>query len=314
MYSWELGPSQAGLGIAPSSGIITGFEWGGNEASNVQRVLTFNGAGGSPVPFAFTDATYIWRCFPKGPKTAGNPTYWTTLFWANYGSFNSADNFVGAHPYPFKQPIDGGWGGQNMELSLFGNDFPQAGMDGTTHEALGAWTPDNNSANGSSEATWNRWYTQVLRVFRVDANTVRHQFFWDWDLFVSSNGSSGWFQKTVSSASWGTVGNNPPTPSIVIGEAPPNDANTASWGDYVGREQFKGIVRGFQLYDARLGANVQIPTVADLSEIASELAVPGSVRTPWWKKINPASVDDLTDNGKTPWYPSGNKPTLWTGP
>lgn len=295
---------------------ISGLEWGGNETTNTQRVLTFNGSGGSPAPFAFDAATYIFSVYPKGPKSgATNPTYWTTFFWGNYGNFGGgAANYVGAHPYPFKQPIDGGWDGQHWELSLLANDYPQAGMNGTTHEALGAWTPDNNSANGSSEATWNRWYTQVVRVFRVDANTVRHQFFWDWDLFVSSNGASGWFQKTVSgNATWGTTGNNPTTPSIVIGEAPPNDANTASWGDYQGREQFKGIIRRIQLYDACLGNQVQIPNVSDMADVASELATPGSIRTPWWKKINPTSVDDLTDNGRTPWYPSGNKPTFWSG-
>jgi hypothetical protein len=99
----------------------------------------------------------------------------------------------------------------------------------------------------------------------------------------------------------------------VIGEAPPNDGNTASWGGYQGREQFKGIIRGIQLYDACLGSQVLVPTVSNLADITSEINSPGSVRTPWWKKINPATVDDLTDNGRTPWYPSGSKPTLWTG-
>lgn len=316
----ELARFKRGAITGAGSAVITGLEWGGNETTNTQRVLTFNGAGGSATPFAFVDtaaggATYILRAYPKGPKSgATNPTYWTWFFWGNYGSFNSSHNYVGAHPYPFQQPINGTWGGQNMELSLLANDYPEAGL-GSNREALGAWTPDNNSANGSAELTWNRWYTVVVRVFRVDANTVRHQLIWDWDLFVSSNGASGWFQKTVSSASWGDTSNNPPNPSIVIGEAPPNDANTASWGDYQGREQCKGILRGFQFYDKCLGNQVLVPSVSDLNEIANELATPGSVRTPWYLCLNPTTTNtNSTSSSNHPWFPSGNKPSDWTGP
>lgn len=298
----------------------TGLEWPGNEASNVQRVLAFNSSGGSATPFAFVDtsaggATYIFRCYPKGPKTggAGHENYWTLFFWGNYGSFNSADNYIGTHPYPF----DGNTAstGQNWEMSLVADDFAEADGDANHDCATGVWGaggPPSETNNGA-ETDWDRWYTVVVRVFRVDANTVRHQLFFDWDLFVSSSGASGWFQKTVSSATWGTTGNDPTTPSIVIGEAPPNDANTASWGDYVGREQFKGIIRGIQIYDKCLGTQVLVPSVAQLADIASELASPGSVRTPWYLCLNPTPDNVLsTSSSNHPWFPSGNKPTLWT--
>lgn len=304
---------RGGFGSQPS---VTGLEWSGNETGNTQRVLAFNGSGGSATPFAFVDtaaggATYILRAYPKGPKSgATNPTYWTYFFWGNYGSFVNTQNFIGCHPYPFGGPPNGQ--GQNMEISVAGNDYPEAGL-GANREALGYWSPDNNNANGSAELTWNRWYTVVCRVFRVDANTVRHQLFWDWDLFISSDGTAGWYQRTISSASWGDVSNDPPNPSIVIGEAPPNNANTASWGDYVGREQCKGILRGFQIYDKCLGNQVQVPTVEDLNEITLEIDVPGSVRTPWYLCLNPTPSNvNSTSSSNHPWFPSGNKPSFWS--
>jgi hypothetical protein len=307
----------------PPSTVITGLEWPGNEASNTQRVLTFNGSGGSASPFPFVDtsaggATYIFKCYPKGPKNGGInfPNYWTIFFWGNYGTFSgSGPNFIGCHPYPF----DGNdvSTGQNWEISVLGDDYAEADGDANHECAIGVWGaggPPSETNNGAATA-WNRWFTVVVRVFRVDANTVRHQLIFDWDLFVSSSGASGWFQKTISSAIWGTTGNDPTTPSIVIGEAPPNDANTASWGNYPGREQFKGIIRGIQLYDKCLGNQVYVPSVADLAQISSELSSPGSVRTPWYLCLNPTPSNvQSTSSSNHPWFPSGNKPTLWTGP
>jgi hypothetical protein len=291
-------------------GPISGLEWDGNETTNTQRVLRWLS------PFAIYDATYIFRVYPKGPKNGGasHPNYWTAFFWGNYGTFNSSANYYGAHPYPF----DGNdvSTGQNWEISLIADDFAEADIGANRDCGNGVWGaggPPSETNNGAA-ATWNRWYTQVFRAFRIDANTLRNQFIWDWDLFVSSSGASGWFQKTVSSATWGTVGNNPTTPSIVVGEAPPNDANTASWGDYTGREQFKGIIRGIQMYDALVGTNAYVPTVANLADISSELSSPGSVRTPWYLNLNPtpSDVTDKSGSGHNPSFPA-SQPSLWTG-
>ena len=309
-YSWEFASA---LGLNPAG--VSGLEWDGNQETNTQRVLAFNGSGGSPVPFAMYDSTYIFRVYPKGPKTGTNPKYWTTFFWGNYGTFNSAKNYLGAHPYPF----DGNAAdtGQNWEISIVADDFAEADITSNHDAPTGVWGaggPPSETNNGA-EVSWNRWYTQVFRAFRIDATTLRNQVIFDWDLFNSSSGASGWFQHTVISASWGTVGNDPTTPSIVIGEAPPNDANTASWGDYQGREQFKGIIRGIQIYNSRIGTNAYEPTVANLADVASEIAVPGSIATPWYLRMNPtpSDVTDQSGSGHHPWFPSGSKPTLWTG-
>ena len=102
--------SSGGWGPPAAATPVTGLEWDGNQETNTQRVLRFLS------PFAMYDSTYIFRVYPKGPKTGTNPKYWTTFFWGNYGTFDSATNFFGAHPYPF----DGNTAdtGQNWEISI----------------------------------------------------------------------------------------------------------------------------------------------------------------------------------------------------
>lgn len=270
------------------------------------------------------DMTYIFRCYPKGPKNgdASHPNYWTLFFWGNYGAFDSSKNFVGCHPYPF----DGNTSstGQNWEISiannsLSGDDYAEADVSGDSNRdtATGVWGaggPPSETNNGAA-ATWNRWYTCIVRCFRVDSSTTRNQFIYDWDLFISSNGASGWFQHTVSNASWGHSANNPTTPSICIGQPGPNAGDTQGWGDN-GREEWKGIIRGIQIYDALVGTTAYKPTVANLADIASELANPGSVRTPWYLCLNPKPNDvaDRSGGGHNPWFPTGGSlPTLWSG-
>lgn len=264
---------------------ITGLEWDGNETTNTQRVLRWLN------PFAIYDATYILRVYPKGPKSgAVNPAYWTGFFWGNYGDFSwdngAANTYYGAHPYPF---------------------------DGTTQSTGQDWEISVRFADWRGPAiTWNRWYTQVFRAWRESPSITHHEFIFDWDLFVSSNGASGIMSKDIDDPSWANT--NPPTPCIVVGEAPPNNANNASWGGYPGREQFKGIQRGYQWYDALLGSAAPA-TVANTTAIASEIATPGSVRVPWYYNSNPTPSDvlDRSGNGHHPTFPAST-PSLWTGP
>lgn len=277
---------------------VYGLEWDGNETTNTQRVLR------KLSPFACYDATYIFKVYPKGPKSAAtNPAYWTVFFWGNYGTFINPHNFYGGHPYPFT-------GGQNWEISTAFHDFAESDVVGGARD-----TPVALGTNSGS-VTWNRWYTMVFRAWN-DSGTFRHELIYDWDLFVTSGATAGWFQHSITAAddpSWGSVGRNPPTPGIVIGEAPPNDANTASWGDYSGREQFKGIIRGIQIYDARLGT-AATPSTSVLADVTSELATPGSVRTPWYLNLNPTPTDvtDKSGSGNHFSFPA-SLPSLWTGP
>jgi hypothetical protein len=276
--------SRGGWGppAVPAPVPVTGLEWDGNEETNTQRVLRWLS------PFPIYDATYIFRVYPKGPKTGSNPHYWTTFFWGNYGDFGwgSAGTFYGAHPYPFHTPPTAA--NQEWEISVHFSD-----------------------TEGPS-VTWNRWYTQVFRAWRESASITHHEFIYDWDLFVSSSGASGYFTQSINDSGW--AASNPPTPSIVVGEAPPNDANTASWGGYTGREQFKGIILGLQFYDALIGTSSGTPTIANTANVASELASPGSTRAPWYLNLNPtpSDVTDKSGNGHHPSFPA-SLPSLWTG-
>jgi hypothetical protein len=272
---------------------LTGLEWDGNESANTQRVLRWL----SP-PAAFP-MTYVFRVYPKGPKNATDPykNYWTLFFWGNYGDFGvsaSKKLFYGCHPYPFDGP--NATTGQQFEISADYVDI----------------------SAGSGQVAWNRWYTQVIRAY-VDGSVYHIDFIFDWDLFISSSGASG-----VMAYSWATSGwTDPATPSIVVGEAPPNDSNTASWGGYQGREQFKGIIRGIQIYAAKLGATGTgagdghggtAPLPADLATVTAELASPGSAATLWYYNPNPtpSDVTDKSGAGHNPTFPAASA-FLWTG-
>jgi len=283
-YSDELFARKLARGGIGGNQPETGLEWDGNEETNTQRVLRWLS------PPAIYDATYIFRIYPKGPKTGSNPHYWTTFFWCGYGDFGAP--YYGAHPYPF----DGNTAdtGQNWEISAYFNDTPPV------------------FPNAGAQATWNRWYTQVFRAWRENSTTTHHEFIYDWDLFISSAGASGFFVYQIDDVTW-AASDPAATKCIVAGEAPPNGDNSASWGNYQGREQFKGIQRGYQFYDALVGTSSGTPTIANTADIATELASPGSVRTPWYLNLNPtpSDVTDKSGSGNHPSFPASS-PSLWT--
>jgi hypothetical protein len=76
-----------------------------------------------------------------------------------------------------------------------------------------------------------------------------------------------------------------------------------SWGGYAGFEEYKGIIRGFQFYD----------TLLTTGNVASELATPGSIRTPWYLNLNP-TPSDVTDKSGNAHHGSwaGTTANLWT--
>lgn len=81
------------------------------------------------------------------------------------------------------------------------------------------------------------------------------------------------------------------------------------WGDApwrIGGEVFSGIMRGFQFYSSHLSN----------ADVASELADPGSVASPWYLNLNPTPTDisDKSGNGNHPSWFGADRPTLWTPP
>jgi hypothetical protein len=255
----------------------TGLEWSGNETTTIQRSLAWLS------PFPIYDATYIFRIYPKGPKSgATNPAYWTTFFWGNNGRFDwdagVPNTFYGMHPYPFDGNTQST--GQNFEISVLTNDFSQ-------------FFP-----NAGRSATWNRWYTQVMRV-QKSGNNYTHEFYFDYDLWISSGGTDGMFDANFTDAAWANT--NPPSPCIIVGQAPYYLGN--SWGGYSGFEEFKGIIRGLQFYNSFLS----------IANIAAEVASPGSAVQPWYKNLNPTpgDVSDKTGQGHNPIW-QGTSAALWT--
>jgi hypothetical protein len=230
-----------------------GLEWPGD--GSVRRMLFWHN------PFPIYDATYVFKVFPRKKIVPSNsPTgYYTTFFWGNDGTFvwdgGAANTYYGAHPYPVPAPNGPG----QWEISVYANDYVTG-----------------------SEVQWNRWYTQVFRAWRESPTTTHHEFYWDWPdttrVITHTIVDSGWADR------------NPPTPAIVIGQAP--NLNGASWGGYPGWEEFNGIIRGIQIYSGLLS----------LSDIQSEISAPQSTAAGqsriWYLNLNPRP-SDVTDKKTT---------------
>jgi hypothetical protein len=237
-----------------------GLEWPGDGA--VRRMLYWSN------PFPIYPATYIFRVYPrKKIVPANSPTgYYTTFFWGNNGPFawdgGNANTYYGMHPYPV--PPTNGPG--QWEISVFSNDY-------TT----------------GTEVTWDRWYTQVIRVWRSDAQTTSHEFYYDWP------DTTKLLARTIQFPTWATM--NPPNPAIVIGQAPdlcgpPPCSTGQSWGGYPGWEEFNGIIRGIQIYSGLLS----------LADIQSEISAPQSSAAGqsliWYLNLDPRP-SDVTDKKTT---------------
>jgi hypothetical protein len=207
-------------------------------------------------PFPIYPATYIFRVFPRKKTVPPHFNgYYTTFFWGNDGTFiwdsGNANTYYGAHPYP--QPPPNGPG--QWEISVYSNDY----LTG-------------------SEVSWGRWHTQAFRAWRESASITHHEFYWDLP------DTSRVIRKTVNDSTWAI--RNPPTPAIVIGQAP--NLNGASWGGYAGWEEFNGIIRGIQLYSGLL-------SVAEIQqEITTPLSTTAGRNLSWYLNLNPRP-GDVTD-------------------
>ena len=250
----------AGTHTTQAAAASFGLEWPGDGA--VRRMLYWSN------PFPIYPATYVFRVYPRKKIVPSNsPTgYYTTFFWGNNGPFawdgGNANTYYGMHPYPVPAPNGPG----QWEISVFSNDY-------TT----------------GTEVTWNRWYTQVIRVWRSDAQTTHHEFYYDWP------DTTKVLTHTIQFPTWASA--NPPNPAIVIGQAPdlcgpPPCSTGQSWGGYPGWEEFNGIIRGIQIYSGLLS----------LSDIQSEISAPQSSAAGqsliWYLNLNPRP-SDVTDKKTT---------------
>jgi hypothetical protein len=231
-----------------------GLEWGGLGA--FRRMLYWLN------PFPIYDATYIFKVYPREKPVPPNPNgYYTTFFWGNNGLFtwdtgDVANTYYGAHPYPVTAPDgEGEW-----EISV-------AGQDVVVSPAV--------------KVDWDRWHTQAFRAWRESAALTHHEFYYDLP------DTSKLIEHDVNDAGWADT--DPPTPSIVIGQAP--DVNGSSWGGYPGWEEFNGIIRGIQIYSAAL-------SVADIaSEIATPKSTAAGLASIWYLNLDPRPNDVADKKG-----------------
>jgi hypothetical protein len=232
------------LEITPAT-TVWGLDFPGSAGVNTTMRFEFT----SP-PSAYP-ATYIWRAYPRQQRS-----YYTTLFWANNGTFFPSNTYYGFHPYP-------DWN--------------------TTHQHF--WeiaTPPGGDFISPMHVIYDRWYIQVAVCSESGGKTV-HEFYWDWP------------DTTKVIRHTGERYADPPSPGLVVGDAPWNS----------GQEVWDGILRGFQFYDAAL----------TISEIKQEIESPGSARRPWYLNLNPTPMDisDKSESGNHPTWVGAEKPSQWTG-
>jgi hypothetical protein len=244
----------------PVTGPAYGLEWTGE--GSVRRMLYWHN------PFPMYDATYIFRVYPrKKPVPPNQNGYYTTFFWGNDGKFtwdaDDANSYYGAHPYPTPAPDGAG----QWEIAVLSGDI----VTGT-------------------EVEWDRWYTQAFRAWRESATVTHHEFYWDLP------DTSKVIRHTIEDSNWAAV--NPPTPAIVIGQAP-DDGLGMSWGGHAGWEEFNGIIRGIQIYSGLLSVD----------DIVDEIDAPQSTLAGrdliWYLNLNPRPTDVTDKKGTgTPHNPS----------
>lgn len=257
---------------------LTALEWSGNLSTTLERRLVWAD------PFPIYPATYLFKVFPREKTSGSNPRYYTIFFWGNNGVFDwdggSANTYYGAHPYP--QPAPNGPG--QWEISVFANDF-------LTGE----------------EVEWDRWFNQAFRARETAGNNFEHEFYWDYDAWVQ-NSNDGFLEQGFQFDDW--AAENPPSPAIVVGQAP-NNGSDQSWGGFAGYEEFNGRIRGMQFYSSYL-TTTQIGLLLACETNAEVLSVVSGqgITSLYYLNMNPtvADVTDKSGNGNDPVWEGNDRP------
>jgi hypothetical protein len=220
-------------------------------------------------PLAIYPATYIWRAYPR--QQAG---YYTAFFWGNDDGQGNLNTFL--------------WTSSGAADSYYGaHPYPNPPPIGTAHD----WEISVVQADFVNGAVvYDRWYTQALRVWS-DGSGKHHEFYWD----LPHTDASRRVTYTADS-SYGNV--NPPVPALTWGDAP--------WAP--GNEVWNGILRGIQVYSAKL-------SVSDiLREVNSPLSTRAGAANIWYLNLNPTprDISDKSGRGHNPEWVGNRRPRLWT--
>lgn len=221
-------------------------------------------------PLPIYPATYIWRAHPR--RQAG---YYTAFFWGNDDGKGTLDTFLWAP-------------GRDADSYYGAHPYPVPRPLGTNHRWEVSVVRDD-ILNG--DVVYDRWFTQAMRVW-ADGRGKHHQFFWD--LPHTDRAHS---VRYTACPSWGN--RMPPVPALTWGDAP--------WAP--GKEVWHGVLRGIQVYSARLG----------LDDILAEAALPRSTAAGaaslWYLNRNPTPDDigDKSGRGHHPEWVGDERPRLWRG-
>jgi hypothetical protein len=272
-------PGQAKLGMKgifyvgvkvpqATSNRTTGLDFPGSASVSTTMRFRFSNPQKHDLPIYGpngTGVTYIWKAYPR--KQSG---YYTTFFWGNQGDVLRGA-YYGFHPYPQG--------------------------DGTQH----AWeiAGDHGGDFLGDSVVYNRWYTQVARVW-ADANGKHQEFYWDWP---------DQSKIIVHTASPSVDNTSPPNSALTWGDAP-WPASTGIYGPSgEGNEVYDGILRGIQIYNTRL-------SLQDVrAEINTPLSTAAGSSTIWYLNRNPIPTDISDKSGKNhnPTWVGSERPKLYTG-
>jgi len=272
------------LTLFPLTGVLasTGLDWNGTASS--RRMLYWSN------PFPIYSATYFFKVYQRQQvKGVGDGSrYYTTFFWGNNGTFTwggAYDNsYYGCHPYPIPANTgDGKW-----EISIRASDFTTRDDGSAPYVAVNAWYNQAFVAQNQGGGNfYNRFYIALPSVSSLNRITVN---------FNDPSAPS-----------------TPPSPAIVVGQAPDNGSG-ASWGGYSRWEEQNAIIRGMQFYNTALSeAQVLALSACETdAEVLAQCATLG-IATPWYLNMDPTPTDvqDRSGHGHNPSWAGSGRPTLW---
>jgi hypothetical protein len=241
------------------------------------RGLDFPGSAGvrRTMRFRFLDplpmypATYLWRALPRR-----QPGYYTAFFWGNDDGKGTLDTFL--------------WAPGRVADSYYGaHPYPDARPLGDTHQ----WEisiEQEDTVNGAVDH--GRWHTQAFTAW-ADLLGKHHEFHWDLPLRDTCR-----MVEHRADRSWGD--RRPPVPALTWGDAP--------WAP--GKEVWSGVLRGLQIYSARLSAE-EIG-----AELERPLSTPEGARSIWYLNLDPVPGDIADRSGRNhhPEWVGDERPGLWT--
>jgi hypothetical protein len=259
-----------------NAGSITGLDFPGSAAVRSTMRFKFSNPQSNGLPVYGVDGggiTYIWRAYPRQQNG-----YYTAFFWGNDDGQNNLNTFLWKRMNGVSKGVADSYYGAHP--------YPRR-----SNRSLHDWeisVEQEDYVNG--QLVYDRWYTQCLRVWSAANNRKFHEFYWDLPKTDATH-----VVTRVSPASWGNI--NPPAPALTWGDAP--------WAP--GKEVWKGILRGIQIYSGLL-------SVTDmLREASNPLSTSAGAANIWYLNMNPtpSDISDKSGRGHNPVWVGNERPETY---